>query len=318
MNIILIVAVVSVLYIVISLLDAKKDHRKIIYKNRAGESIVEKVPGEFWLKWLYTTSAGDIFLNTLIKRKFISEYYGLLMNKENSTGRIDGFVKEFDIDMSQFVEQDYKHFNDFFYRKIKNGAREINLDTNTVVSPSDGKIIVLENISEDGNYFIKGDRYSLKEHFANHFDYKKFEDGSAVIVRLAPADYHRFHFPVDGEVSKCVTVEGDYFSVSPIAVLKNLRYFFMNKRTLTNIKTENFGEIMYSDIGATMVGSIIQTFKEGQVKKADEKGYFAFGGSSIILFFQKDKVVFEETILKNSRDGYETLVKMGEAIAYKK
>jgi len=305
--------------IILSLLKTRKDNSKIKYRDRDGNDLIEKTPGEFWLKWLYRSRTGQLFLHNLIKRKFISIYYGYLMNKDNSKNRIKDFISEFDIDMNQFEDVEYNSFNEFFCRKLKTGARDIDKDENSVVSPADGKIIVIQNIDESSPYFVKGDKYSLKKHFNGNFDYKKYIGGSVAIIRLAPSDYHRFHFPVNGKVSENINITGDYFSVSPIAVIENISYFFKNKRTLTEIKTEEFGDVIYSDIGATMVGSIFQTFIENSnVVKGDEKGYFKFGGSSIILFFEKNKITFSKSILKNSNEGFETAIKMGEFIAYKK
>ncbi|MGL4628732.1 MAG: phosphatidylserine decarboxylase, partial [Cetobacterium sp.] len=141
-----------------------------------------------------------------------------------------------------------------------------------------------------------------------------FHGGTILIIRLAPVDYHRFHFPATGQIGKSKLIDGYYYSVSPYAIKKNFRVYCENKREVSILKTEKFGEIVLSEIGATMVGGIEQTYKEGFVKKGDEKGYFFFGGSSCVLLFEKDKVQFDEDILENSKKGLETKVYMGEKI----
>ena len=140
-----------------------------------------------------------------------------------------------------------------------------------------------------------------------------------LIIRLCPTDYHRYHFPVDGFVKNDIKIQGDYFSVSPYAVKQNIDIYFNNKRSYSEIDTENTGTVVMAEIGATMVGSIIQTFKENSpIKKGEEKGYFEFGGSTVILFFEKDKITIDEDILENSKKGLETQIFMGEKIAKSK
>nr|MBP6282273.1 phosphatidylserine decarboxylase [Leptotrichiaceae bacterium] len=125
--------------------------------------------------------------------------------------------------------------------------------------------------------------------------------------------------PVDGFVKNDIKIQGDYLSVSPYAVKQNIDIYFNNKRSYSEIDTENIGTVVMAEIGATMVGSIIQTFKENSpIKKGEEKGYFEFGGSTVILFFEKDKISIDEDILENSKKGLETQVFMGEKIAASK
>ena len=140
-----------------------------------------------------------------------------------------------------------------------------------------------------------------------------------LIIRLCPTDYHRYHFPIDGFVKNDIKIQGDYLSVSPYAVKQNIDIYFNNKRSYSEMDTDNTGTVVMAEIGATMVGSIIQTFKENSpIKKGEEKGYFEFGGSTVILFFEKDKISIDEDILENSKKGLETQVFMGEKIAVTK
>ena len=140
-----------------------------------------------------------------------------------------------------------------------------------------------------------------------------------VFFILCPTDYHRYHFPIDGFVKNDIKIQGDYLSVSPYAVKQNIDIYFNNKRSYSEMDTDNTGTVVMAEIGATMVGSIIQTFEENSpIKKGEEKGYFEFGGSTVILFFEKDKISIDEDILENSKKGFETQVFMGEKIAVTK
>ncbi|MGL4687155.1 MAG: phosphatidylserine decarboxylase, partial [Fusobacteriaceae bacterium] len=140
-------------------------------------------------------------------------------------------------------------------------------------------------------------------------------EGTLVIVRLAPVDYHRFHFPADGIISECKKIQGYYYSVSTYAIRKNFRIYCENKREYSILKTKKFGDIVIAEIAATMVGGIKQTYKENtEIKKGEEKGCFYFGGSTTILLFEKNKIILDEDILKNSQNSIETKVFMGEKI----
>lgn len=294
---------------------------KIEYiERKTGERKIENPPGENFLKFLYYNPFGKLPLNLVVRKKFLTEFYGKLMSKENSKEKIKDFVQQNNINMLESKKsiEEFKSFNDFFIRELKEGAREIDRDENILVSPADGKILVFENLSEASKFFLKGDEFSLEEFFKDKSLGEKFTGGTMMIIRLAPVDYHRFHFPLSGEISKSKLIEGYYYSVSPFAIKKNFRIFCENKREYSILKTENFGEVALSEIGATMVGGIIQTYSENSfVEKGDEKGYFVFGGSTCILFFEKGKIKVDEDILENSRKGIETKIYMGERIGQK-
>ena len=141
-----------------------------------------------------------------------------------------------------------------------------------------------------------------------------YSDGSLILLRLCPTDYHRYHFPLSGTVSPEVIINGDLFSVSPIALRDMADVFLVNKRNYIILANRRFGDVIMSEIGATMVGSIVQTYKGNKVEKGQEKGFFKFGGSSIILFFKKGSILIDDDLLENTANGLETEVKMGERI----
>ena len=189
------------------------------------------------------------------------------------------------------------------------------MNENTLVSPADGRIFVYENLSEVSKFFLKGDEFTLQEFFKDDFLAEKYKDGVFMIIRLAPVDYHRYHFPADGFINKSRLIEGYYYSVSPHAIKKNFRIYCENKREYSTLKTEKFGDIIISEIAATMVGGIIQSYTPDTfIKKGDEKGYFYFGGSTVIMIFEKGKVAVDKDLILNSQNGIETKVYMGEKI----
>jgi phosphatidylserine decarboxylase len=283
------------------------------YDRQSGLLKTEKVAGEKWLVWLYNNPVGEATLWALAKRKVVSSVYGNRMDRPSSVKKILPFVEAFDIDMSTARKQEFNSFNDFFTRKLKNNARPVDTNSTVTVSPADGKILAYSNIG-NCDFIIKGYRFDIFSFLKNARLAQKYLDGTLVIIRLAPFDYHRFHFPVSGRVSSITRIDGDYYSVNPLALRKMTEIFCMNKREFSIISNLLFGDVVMAEVGATMVGSIVQTYTGNIVKKGDEKGYFKFGGSTVVLLFEKNKIRIDEDLLKNTLKGYETVIKEGERI----
>jgi phosphatidylserine decarboxylase len=283
------------------------------YERESGQIKTEKVAGEKWLVWLYYNPIGEATLWAFAKRKLVSSIYGKMMDRTSSAKKINPFIEDFDIDMSVAQKQEFSNFNDFFTRKLKDDARPIDISSNVVVSPADGKILAYADIS-NSYFIIKGYRFDVSSFLDNPDQAQKYHDGALLIIRLAPVDYHRFHFPVSGNLSQNKKIEGDYYSVNPFALRKKAEILCLNKREYAIISNPLFGDVIMAEVGATMVGSIEQTFKGSFVNKGEEKGYFKFGGSTVVLLFEKSKIHIDEDLLINTAKGYETTVKMGERI----
>lgn len=288
----------------------------IKYINRkTGEIITEKPPGEGFLKFLYHNPFGELALNLLVKRKFLSAMYGRMMDKPNSVKRIPKFVEALNIDMSEALKplDKFTSFNDFFYRALRPEARPIE---GNLVSPADAKLLAFKNIDEVDDFFVKGQKFTLITYLQDKQLAEKYKDFALLIFRLAPNDYHRFHFPYDGEASEITKINGAYFSVSPYALEPNFtRVFCENKREYLILSTKGKGDILLSPVGATMVGTIIETYMPNTpVKKGDEMGYFAFGGSTIVMLVDNKHFKIDTDILENTKNNIETAVVMGEKI----
>lgn len=285
-------------------------------ERKNGQIKSENVPSEGMLNWLYGSTPGKLGLNLLFKRKVVSALGGWFMNTRRSAKRISAFVKEHNIDLNEYQvnkADDFKTFNDFFYRKLKPGARPIG---NDIISPADGKILVFSSLKNVPSFFVKDIEFNLESFLKDKQLATKYADGAMAIIRLAPPDYHRYHFPASGFASASRKINGHYFSVSPLALKQSLKIFCENKREYCILQTSDYGDVLIVDVGATMVGSIIQTYKpNSKVQKGDEKGYFAFGGSTLVLLFENGKTQFEKDLIANTQKGLETTVKMGETIA---
>ena len=303
-----------VLLLAIILFPSSKPSPNQYIERSSGEIKTEKVMGEKWLAWLYNNPIGEATMFTLVKRKFVSDWYGNIMDSPSSADKIEAFVNDYNIDLNIAQKQDFSSFNDFFYRKLKPDARPIDTSQNVVVSPADGKALAYSNI-ENADFIVKGFHFDVSSFLSDDNLAEKYKDGSLMVIRLAPYDYHRFHFPLSGTVSKVIQIKGDLYSVNPIALRQKAEIFFLNKREYLTISTKNFGDVIMAEVGATMVGSIIQTFEGNIVEKGQEKGYFKFGGSTVVLLFEKGKIKIDNDLLENTNKDLETEVKMGERIA---
>ena len=289
----------------------------IRYFNRhTGTEETELVYGESFLRWTYGNPLGKLSLHALVKRHGFSKWYGKRMSKPQSAAKIQPFIEQYGLDVDDFAgpPSTFKSFNEFFYRKLKPEARPI--DPSPIIFPADGRHLGFPDISAIDSFFVKGQTFDLPALLGDAHLAEKYAKGTLVLSRLCPVDYHRFHFPAAGIPSDTRTIPGPLFSVSPIALGKKLSYLWSNKRTITQLETEDFGTILIMEIGATCVGSIHQTFDSGQpVKKGAEKGYFAFGGSSTITIFEPGKVKLAADLLENSAKQTELYARIGSEMA---
>ncbi|KAL1217456.1 Phosphatidylserine decarboxylase proenzyme 2 [Cardamine amara subsp. amara] len=249
----------------------------------------------------------------------LSEKQGKKMNSVESAQKIPSFLEFFkdQINMAEvkYPLQHFKTFNEFFIRELKPGARPIaymNRDDVSVCA-ADCRLMAFQLVEDSTRFWIKGRKFSIRGLLGKSVNPNDFLDGSLVIFRLAPQDYHRFHVPVSGVIEKFVDLSGSLYTVNPIAVnSKYCNVFTENKRTVAIISTAEFGKVAFVAIGATMVGSINFVRKEGDhVKKGDQLGYFSFGGSTVICVFEKDSIRIDEDLLANSSRSLETLVSVG-------
>lgn len=292
------------------------------YNRRTRELETERIYGEGWLRFAYENPAGRLFLWLLVKRAFFSHIYGWQMNKRVSAGKILPFIVKYDLDVSIFAKSVYafKTFNEFFYRRLKAEARPIAEGDEVAVFPADGRHLVFPDVDAADGFYVKGAKFSLAELLGEgHLPEdqrvlaRQFAGGAMVISRLCPVDYHRFHFPTAGKASEARLIKGELYSVSPVALRRRVHYLVQNKRMITQLDSPVFGPVACIEVGATNVGSIVQTYlSDRPVKKGEEKGLFKFGGSCVITLFARGRIAFDDDLVEKSRDHIETYALMGE------
>jgi phosphatidylserine decarboxylase len=289
----------------------------IRYFNRhSGQIESEDIFGEVWLRRAYETLPGRILLQLLVKRAAFSRFYGQRMSRPASRDRIAPFIEDFGLNPAEFAApvESFASFNDFFSRKLKPGARPI--AGTPVVFPADGRHLGFAKASSIDAVFVKGQSFDLPALLDSADLAARHADGPLVLSRLCPVDYHRYHFPADGTPGPAKLLNGPLYSVSPVALRRNLSYLWQNKRVLTRFATESLGTILIIEVGATNVGSIRQTYTPHQpVSKGAEKGYFEFGGSSTITLFEPGTVQLADDLLEHSARQTELYAQMGTPLA---
>lgn len=284
------------------------------YENRLRS---EGIYGEKPLRWAYETALGRLCLEGIIKRRWFSRLYGRWADTAGSAREIAPFIERFGVAVEEFAEppSSFRSFNEFFHRRLKAEARPVAPGEKTVSFPADGRHFFIEDLSRESHLYAKGQRLELAALLGDEALAERFARGSAVLSRLCPTDYHRFHFPLDGTTGVPELLNGVLYSVNPIALSRSLGYLLQNKRRLTVVTRPDIGSYLFLEIGATNVGGIVDTCTPGtRVARGDEKGYFRFGGSMTIVIFPENTFVPAADLAAQSAAGIELYARMGDAM----
>lgn len=287
------------------------------YNRYTGKVETESIYGEKWLRWAYESGFGRIGVALVAKRAWFSRLFGWQMSQPASRARVLPFIADYNVDASEFAAapESYASFNEFFYRELKPEARPIDADPNSVVFPADGRHLGFADLSKIDGVFVKGQKFDLETLLASSELAKRYATGAAVLSRLCPVDYHRYHFCAAGTPGEARCINGALNSVSPIALGLNVGLLGENKRVLTELATDRLGTVLVLEIGATNVGTIRQSFRAGSpVAKGDEKGWFEFGGSAVMTLFEPGRIELAADLLEQSAVQRETYAKMGDVL----
>ncbi len=287
----------------------------MICVDREGYEVEQNETQNKVLVFLYETAVGRMILSGLV-RPGVSVLIGKLLDSRASKCMIAPFIKSSRIDMSEFESRQYRSYNDFFTRKIKEGKRPVDNTVEHLTAPCDSRLSVYP-IKRDARFCIKNTRYTMAELLRDRKLAARYEGGTLFVFRLSVDDYHRYGYVDDGIKSKNRRIPGVFHTVNPLAN-DVFPIYKENTREYSILKSENFGNILMMEVGALLVGKIVNYHQSGAVKRGEEKGRFEFGGSTVILAFEKDKILVDEDILVNSFRGMETKVKLGEKIGVRR
>ncbi|MBR6070354.1 MAG: phosphatidylserine decarboxylase [Ruminococcus sp.] len=280
-------------------------------KKRTGELIVTNEKQNALLKKLYGTAAGRCLLKVLTL-PIVSEAVGAYMDSPLSKPLIEPFIRKNGIDTSDYIMRDFRSYNQFFTRRIKPEKRPIDRVPAHLISPCDAKLSVYR-IDGRSIFRIKGSYYRVSDLLKNDFLARRFEGGHCFIFRLEVDDYHRYCYIDSGTKSDNTFIKGELHTVNPIA-LKHYNIYKRNSREYTVLHTDNFGDVAQIEVGAMLVGRICNRHSVHTFVRGEEKGKFEFGGSTVVLLFERDTVTPDSDLLKNTANGFETVVKLGEKI----
>ncbi|KAK3816721.1 MAG: phosphatidylserine decarboxylase-domain-containing protein [Linnemannia gamsii] len=299
-----------------------RSNANIIVQDRAtGIMLEEKMPTfiRLGIRLLYRSPAQKIHVGKILANMSFKQ--GRKFDDPRSKRDIEPFIQfhRLESQMQEVLEpiHNFKNFNEFFYRKLKADARVLASpgDDRVAVSVADCRMTCWPTISDATKFWIKGHQFTVGRLIGDNELAKKYEGGALAIFRLAPQDYHRYHIPVKGVLSEPKLIAGEYYTVNPMAIRSQLDVYGENKRVVSTIQSPEFGTVAYVAIGAMMVGSIVLTTQGGQsVERMDEHGYFAFGGSTIVVLFEPGAIVFDEDLVRSSKEQIEMLVKVGMRI----
>ena len=284
-------------------------------KTRNGQTVVTNEGQNKLLKKLYGSVSGRMLLKGLTA-PVLSKAVGRFMDSGCSTPLIKPFIRKNNIDTSEYMMNNINSYNAFFTRKVKPGKRPVDYEPDHLISPCDSKLTVYK-IGRKSIFRIKGSRYRVSDLLQNQFLADRFSGGYCLIFRLEVNDYHRYCYIDNCTKTENTFIQGELHTVNPIA-LERYNIYKRNSREYTVMHTDNFGDVVQVEVGAMLVGRIVNHHGECTVRRGEEKGMFEFGGSTIAMLFEKDSIRIDSDILRNSANGDETIVKYGEKIGTNK
>lgn len=298
---------------------------EIKYFNRSTQSIeTELVYGDGAIRFVYDTPLGNL-LAPVVASKFVSQLYGRYQDLTVSKNKVPPFVEKFNIDLSIYKagsypaeqkENSYKNFNEFFIRKFEDNQRSFIDDKNKMPAFSEARYFGHQAINDNVKIPVKGKLLNSKDLLGGSPWSDTFKGGPLLVARLCPVDYHRYHYPLSGTTLDNFPIKGQYHSVNPLALKSKPEIFLINERRASILETEHFGKLAYIEVGAAMVGKIIQSHDESiPHQQGDEKGYFLFGGSTVIVLGETGKWQPSDDIIENTNNGIETYLHLGEEVA---
>ena len=299
----------------------------ILFWHRAHKKMeTEQVYGDWFIRLLYQNETGKK-TNRLFANALFSKAYGAMQDTPMSHRKVRPFIDKFGIDISEYeggtraamdVRNSYATFNEFFIRKFKFGKRSFVNQAHRMTAFAEARYTGHASITNETTFPVKG-KYLTAEGLLGNADIARpFHEGPLMIARLCPVDYHRYHYPDSGKVLDHYPVKGRYDSVNPLALRLKPEIFIENERHVSLLQTEHFGKIAYIEVGAICVGKIVQSHRWNKpFMRGEEKGYFLFGGSTVVILGEKGAWRPSDDILEKSKQNIETYVQLGDEVAVK-
>jgi phosphatidylserine decarboxylase len=291
-----------------------------VFDRRRQQLFRETVLGDGLLRLAYSAPLRGVSQWLLFRHALWSRLLGWYADCRLSRGRIRRTIAQLGLDETDFRDPvpSFSTFNEFFYRHLRAGARPFDPAPDRLCSPADCRVLVFPRLEDTTCVPVKGRQFTVAGLLGAGRDAVAagFAAGSLIVCRLCPADYHRFHYPAAGRAVDAWAVPGKLNSVNPRALELGLNVFAENRRAVTLLDLDVFGLCAFVEVGAFGVAGIVQTHPGGPFAKMDEKGYFRFGGSTLVLVFRAGGVAFDDDLCRHSAAGVEVLVRCGETIGH--
>lgn len=289
-----------------------------LFNRSSGHIETERIYGRQWVDLIYSTSLGRRFTGRWLCCPLLSRLYGRLQQHPISRAKIPRFVSQYRVDISETLVPagGFGSFNDFFTRRLKPETRPVAANPLSLAAVADSRLLAV-TLEPDTRIAVKGMRWRLSQLLGTDALDTHFTNGLCLCFRLAPCDYHRFGYADDGVQGPVHTCSGPLHSVNPLALRHKVDILATNFRQWCLIHSAHFGTMLQVEVGAMMVGSIVQHQpRGGAIRKGAEKGYFQFGGSTVLLILEPGRIQVDTDILHYSGRGIETRVRYGEAVGY--
>lgn len=286
----------------------------MIWRDRNGNIVPGDNGQDRFLEWMYGTAPGRCLVRLMIQ-PWVSRSAGWLLDRRISALAVKPFIKSNHIDMTDFEQRKFRSFNDFFTRQVREGRRPVDMEPEHLIAPCDSKLTAYP-IGADSRFRIKGVDYTLEQLLRDGELARHFLGGTLLLFRLTVGDYHRYGYVDSGCLGREIHLNGVYHTVNPAAAGRYPIYR-ENTREYALLESDHFGTLLQMEVGAAMVGRIVNNPGERMVQRGEEKGRFEFGGSTVIVLLQKDAAVIDEDILRNTREDAETVVRLGEKIGHR-
>lgn len=286
----------------------------LVWDRRLGREIEEQVYGEGGVRFMYGNPLGRGLGEVLLSRRWFSQLYGWLQSTRWSGRKVTPFIARYGIPMDEYEPGPFRTFNEFFVRKFREGARTWALPPR-MPAFAEARYLAWTSIEDDQTFPVKGHHLSAAALLANDELARDFARGPLLLARLCPVDYHRYHYPDDGRVLESYRAHGAYHSVNPVALKAKSDVLATNERHISILETQNFGKLAYVEVGAMCVGKIVQSHAGPTFGRGEEKGYFLFGGSTVVVLGQPGRWKPDAELLQQTTRQRETLVRLGEPVA---
>lgn len=279
-----------------------------VWDRRLASECEEPEYGKKKLEFLYHTIPGRFLLKGIFATHWYAELERWKQSRKSSARTIASFCQQYKIESDGNT---YVSFRDFFLRER---SYHTDCGNEELIAIADSRLSCFD-IDDNLCLNIKSSSYTLEELLGRDDVMASYAGGKCLVFRLAVQDYHRYVYLDGGRVLEQKKIQGQLHTVRPVS--EQYRVFARNAREYMLLDTDHFGMVVQMEVGALLVGKICN-YPESQFERLQEKGYFDYGGSTIVLLFEAGRIALDDDILKMSERGMECVVKIGEKIGYAK